>query len=95
MLDEDPLPLFPDAPRTPPLRQASGGELEHAISRAIRSGVGARHSREADLFLSTVCARLIADHLLSVGFVIALPSEVPRVGSDEASGVAAATSRAT
>src|SRR3954470_7704455 len=78
MVDEAPLPLFPDAPRTPPLRVASVGELEDAIASAIRSGVGAALSREADLLLSEACARLIADRLLLRGFVVALPTEEPR-----------------
>ena len=76
MLGEDPLALFPAAPRTPPLRRAGQGELEHAIEQA--TGWGRHLGREGDLFLCGLCARFIAERLAHAGFVIALPADVPR-----------------
>lgn len=70
MLDDAPLPLFPDAPRTPSLRPACPRELQEAIASAIRAGAAGSLTRAGDTFLAGLCAEVIADRLVQSGFVV-------------------------
>lgn len=64
------LPLLPIF-ETTPLRPVSDVEVEATIMAAIRAGAGARIGRDADTYLATLCARVIADRLAYAGLVVA------------------------
>ena len=63
-------PLFPGLPST-----LTDEEVETVLHAVIASGI--RRHREADLYLSTVCARHLANELRLAGLIV-VRSPVPQ-----------------
>jgi hypothetical protein len=64
-MDEQ-LPLFPSWPTL------ADSEVMAVLRSAISRGI--RGSREADLYLASICARHLVDELHSAGLVVVRPS---------------------
>ena len=72
--------LAPDTlPHMPPnalqVRPVPLEELQETLGAAIRAGADGRLSRGAELFMSTVCAEVLADRIALAGLVVGHPVE--------------------
>jgi len=53
-----------------PFQPATWEEIEAALAEAIRSSAGGQITRNAEVFLASVCTKHLADRLALAGFVL-------------------------
>lgn len=54
----------------PPFEPADWAEVEATLAEAIRCSAGGQMTRNAEVFLASVCAKHLSDHLALAGFVL-------------------------
>ena len=53
-----------------PFEPATSEQIEAALTEAIRSSAGGQMTRNVEVFLAGVCAKLLSDQLALAGFVV-------------------------